>query len=52
MDVPGKRKRERPRRRLKDNIEEDIRAVEMRREDAHERELWEHSIKLAAATPL
>ena len=52
MDVPGKRKRGRPRRRLKDNIEEDMRAVGVRREDALERELWGHSIKLAAVTPL
>ena len=52
MDVPGKRKSGRPRRKLKDNIEEDTRVVGVRREDAQERELWGHSIKLAAATPL
>ena len=52
MEVLGKRKRGRPRRRLKDNIKEDMRAMGMEgSEDAQERELWKLKIRLAAATP-
>ena len=45
MELPGKRKRGRPKRRFMDALREDMTAVEVMEEDAMERTEWRRRIR-------
>ena len=45
MELPGKRKRERPKRMFMDAIREDMTAVEVAEEDAEERTEWRRRLR-------
>ena len=45
MELPGKRKRGRPKRRFMDVVKEDIAEVEVKEEDADDRSNWRLKIR-------
>ena len=45
MELPGKRKRERPKRRLMDVVKEDMAEVEVTEEDTVDRNNWRRKIR-------
>ena len=45
MDLPGKRKRGRPKRRFMDVVKEDMAEVEVTEEDTEERSNWRWKIR-------
>ena len=45
MELPGKRKRGRPKRRYMDMVNEDMRALGLTRDDAGNRELWRKAVR-------
>lgn len=45
MELPGRRKRGRPKRRYMDSISEDLKAAGARKEDARDRERWKKLIR-------
>ena len=50
MELPGKRKRGRPKRRFMDVVKEDMAEVEVTEEDTVDRNSWRRKIR-AVATP-
>ena len=47
MELPGKRKRGRPKRRFMDGVREDMAEVEVTEEDAEDRNNWRWKIRCA-----
>ena len=45
MELPGKRKRERPKRRFMDVVKEDMTQVEVTEEDTLDRKNWRRKIR-------
>ena len=45
MELPGRRKRGRPKRRFMDVVEEDMRVARVRREDVFDRKFWKQRIR-------
>ena len=45
MELPGKRKRERPKRRFMDVVKEDMTEVEVTEEDTLDRKNWRRKIR-------
>ena len=50
MELPGKRKRGRPKRRFMDVVKEDMAEVEVKEEDADDRSNW--ILKIRCGAPL
>ena len=47
MDLPGKRKRGRPKRMFMDAVREDVAVVKVTKEDAEDRTKWRWKIRFA-----
>ena len=45
MELPGRRKRGRPKRRFMDVVKEDMLVVDVTEEDAEDRERWKQMIR-------